>query len=212
MSKIKLTKSELKKQRDSLRQFEHYLPTLQLKKQQLQIKILEARQSWEQKQAAVQEKEKFISRWAGLLADPALSYQGAGIDFKKWITPTEIITDKMNIAGANIPVFKEIKFLEAEYDLYATPFWVDYAIETLRAITALISEMAVIERQIAILQRELRITTQRVNLFEKIKIPECRENIRKIRIYLGDQQANAVGISKVAKKKIVVAAMEPVAV
>ena len=52
------------------------------------------------------------------------------------------------------------------------------------------------------LKQELRVTTQRVNLFEKVKIPECLENIRRIRIYLGDQQANAVGISKVAKKKI----------
>ena len=43
MAKIKLTKGELKRQRDSLKQFQHYLPTLQLKKQQLQMKILEAR-------------------------------------------------------------------------------------------------------------------------------------------------------------------------
>ena len=58
------------------------------------------------------------------------------------------------------------------------------------------------KERISILKAELRVTTQRVNLFEKIKIPECLENIRKIRIYLGDQMANAVGISKVAKKKI----------
>jgi V/A-type H+/Na+-transporting ATPase subunit D len=52
------------------------------------------------------------------------------------------------------------------------------------------------------LSEELRITNQRVNLFEKVKIPECSENIRRIRIYLGDQQASAVGRSKIAKKKI----------
>ena len=53
-----------------------------------------------------------------------------------------------------------------------------------------------------ILRQELRITTQRVNLFEKIKIPEAREAIRRIKIYLGDQTANAVGRSKIAKRKI----------
>ena len=63
-------------------------------------------------------------------------------------------------------------------------------------------EIAVYKKQISVLEKELRITTQRVNLFEKIKIPECKNNIRVIRIYLGDQQANAVGISKVAKKKV----------
>ena len=62
--------------------------------------------------------------------------------------------------------------------------------------------MEVIKKAEKILSRALRVTTQRVNLFEKVKIPECLENIRVIRIYLGDQMANAVGISKVAKKKI----------
>ena len=64
------------------------------------------------------------------------------------------------------------------------------------------------EAQIAILAKELRITTQRVNLFEKVKIPECKNNIRIIRIYLGDQQANAVGVSKVAKHKVELRSLE----
>ena len=36
---VKLTKNEQKKQKDALKQFNRYLPTLQLKKQQLQICI-----------------------------------------------------------------------------------------------------------------------------------------------------------------------------
>jgi len=34
-----------------------------------------------------------------------------------------------------------------------------------------------------------------------VKIPEARENIRMINIYLGDQQTNSVGRSKIAKGK-----------
>ena len=45
-------------------------------------------------------------------------------------------------------------------------------------------------------------TTQRVNLFEKVKIPECMENIRKIQIYLGDATTAAVVRSKIAKRKM----------
>ena len=48
---------------------------------------------------------------------------------------------------------------------------------------------------------ELRTTSQRVNLFEKVKIPECRENIRRIRIMLGDLETSAVARSKIAKRK-----------
>ncbi|HQH95310.1 MAG TPA: V-type ATP synthase subunit D, partial [Rectinema sp.] len=39
MGKIKLTKNELKKKRDELKMYERYLPTLQLKKQQLQVEV-----------------------------------------------------------------------------------------------------------------------------------------------------------------------------
>ena len=39
MAKIKFTKNELKKQKDALKRFLRYLPTLMLKKQQLQMEI-----------------------------------------------------------------------------------------------------------------------------------------------------------------------------
>ena len=201
MSKIKLSKSELKKQRDGLKQYLHYLPTLQLKKQQLQMKILEARGKIEKKSAVLRKREEQMERWVGLLAD-------GDINLKRWITPAQIIVDSLNVAGASIPVLKEARFDEPEYDFYATPFWVDRAIIELKVVMTILVEMDIIQRQIVILERELRITTQRVNLFEKVKIPECRENIRRIGIYLGDQQANAVGVSKVAKRKVLVREVE----
>lgn len=195
MSKLKLTKGELKYQRDSLAQYRHYLPTLQLKKQQLQIRIFDQQRSLQKKKGLLKDQEGRIANWVGLLADP-------GIDIKEWIIPTRVQTETVNIAGANVPVFKSVTFKDRDYDFFLMPFWVDKGIIELQKWTSLLVEIRTIEEQLAILQHELRITTQRVNLFEKIKIPECIESIRKIRIYLGDQMANAVGISKVAKKKI----------
>src|SRR3989338_8754412 len=107
-----------------------------------------------------------------------------------------------NIAGANVEVFKEAIYPEAKYNYYETPFWIDEGLKELRIMVNTLIEIDFIKKQIAILEKELRTTTQRVNLFEKVKIPECRDKIRKIGIYLGDQQANAVGVSKVAKKKV----------
>jgi len=195
MAKIKFTKGELKKQRDGLKQFRRYLPTLLLKKQQLQMKILEARKLLEERQSALNDKVESIEPWAGLLAEP-------GVELKEWIVPERVETSSVNIAGANVPVFENIHFKPAEYDFYAAPFWIDRGIEELRLFMTLRAEVNVIKEQIKVLEAELRTTTQRVNLFEKIKIPEGLDNIRRIRIYLGDQQANAVGISKVAKKKV----------
>ncbi len=202
--KVKLTKGELKRQRDSLKQYRHYLPTLLLKKQQMQMKILEARRLLADRTGVLNAKIEQIEPWVGLLGD-------SSVDIRAWVKPQDIFIKTTNIAGANVPVYDDISFPPAEYDLYTTPFWVDRAIEEMRLMATLLCELKVIREGIAVLEQELRITTQRVNLFEKVKIPECQENIRQIRIYLGDQQANAVGVSKVAKKKIEARNLELVA-
>lgn len=195
MPKIKLTKGELKRQRDSLAQFQHYLPTLQLKKQQLQLKIFEGRAVLGKRREDLRAAQESVSRWSRLLADP-------GIDISVWSVPVKIELGTENVAGADLPLLTETVFAPVDFDFERLPYWVDRALKILRNWGHILIEVKILEERVAILERELRITTQRVNLFEKIKIPECLENIRKIRIYLGDQMANAVGISKVAKKKI----------
>jgi len=203
MAKIKLTKGELKKQRDALVQYQRYLPTLQLKKQQLQAQILTQLALREEKERLKQKKKESIGAWIGLLSEPA-------IHMKPWIKPKEVITESKNIAGIDIPVFERVEFALVEYDLFTTPLWVDNAIEALRGFMAIEEELKVIQKGIDILRHELRITTQRVNLFEKVKIPEAQEAIRLIKIYLGDQLSNAVGRSKIAKNKIERAMLEEV--
>lgn len=203
MAKIKLTKGELKKQRDALRQYLRYLPTLQLKKQQLQIEILSQLTNLEGKKRLTEAKTEAAQVWAGLLSDPE-------INIKVWVTPEEIVSSPKNIAGVDFPVFERAQFGPAEYDLFTMPLWVDAAIEALKTIVSLREEISVIEKGISILRQELRITTQRVNLFEKVKVPETLENIRLIKIYVGDQMANAVGRSKIAKRKIEKAVLEEV--
>lgn len=196
MSKIKLTKGELKKQRDALKQYLRYLPTLQLKKQQLQMEILRQAFILEERGHLEEVKRNAIEAWSGLLTTEA------GINLSDFLKPKNIILSAKNIAGIDLPIFERIEFPAAEYDLFSTAFWVDAAIEGLRELESLRKEIAVLKEQISILRQELRITTQRVNLFEKVKIPEAQEAIRLIKIYLGDQMANAVGRSKIAKKKI----------
>jgi len=195
MGKIKLTKGELKRQRDALKQFRRYLPTLQLKKQQLQLEILHQTALLEEKKHILDKKLTQAKTWSGLLNDP-------GVDIKTFIKPAEIKSSVINVAGVDVPVFVEAVFGVAEYDLFITPLWVDLAIEALRELVSLEEAMDFIEKGILILRQELSITTQRVNLFEKVKIPEAEENIRLIKICIGDQLVNAVGRSKIAKRKI----------
>lgn len=195
MAKIKFTKGELKRQRDALKQFQRYLPTLQLKKQQLQLEILQQNSLLEIKKQVLAKKKQAVNLWAGLLADPQ-------VDLKAYLKPVKIITHPKNIAGVDIPILDTVEFEAPDYDLFLMPLWLDFAIEAFREIFILNKEVSLVEESIVILRHELRITTQRVNLFEKVKIPLAEENIRLIKIYIGDQMANAVGRCKIAKRKI----------
>jgi len=195
MAKIKLTKGELKKQRDALKQFERYLPTLQLKKQQLQLEILHQLGLLDEKKLQLLKKQNHIESWIGLLRDPVA-------DIKPYLLAGELVTENRNIAGTDIPIFIRLEFSPAQYDLFLAPLWVDAAIENLRLYAAARAEIKIIEKGVFILKHELRVTSQRVNLFEKVKIPQAQEDIRLIKVYIGDQLANAVGRSKIAKRKI----------
>ena len=195
MAKIRFTKGELKRQRDALKQYRRYLPILQLKKQQLQMEILRQATLLEQRSAAEAARSEEARAWVGLLTT-------GSIDLRPWITARAVDKTSRNIAGVDLPVFERARFDHAKYDLFLAPLWIDAAIDALRSIVSLREEVRVIEEGMTLLRNELRVTTQRVNLFEKIKIPEAEEAIRVIKIYMGDQMANAVGRSKIAKRKI----------
>ena len=195
MAKIKLTKNELKNQRDALKRFERYLPTLQLKKQQLQLEVRQTRDAVhelnDQMAQVVRMSEQIIALFGGNDA-PALD---------SLITVTSWNVGTKNIAGTDVPVFESIEFDTPDYDLFTTPLWIDDAVTTVRRKIELELRKRLMEETLALLEQELRVVTQRVNLFEKVMIPSARENIRVINIYLGDQQTNSVGRSKIAKGK-----------
>lgn len=195
MVKIKFTKGELKRQRDDLKQFARYLPTLQLKKQQLQLEILQLSSTLEAKKQIQLKKKQAINLWVGLLSDTSFN-------LVEYLKPQTANTSLKNIAGVDIPIFEGIEFINPDYDLFITPLWLDHAIVAFREVIILGKEIDLIQESVNILKQELRITAQRVNLFEKVKIPFAQENIRLIKIYIGDQLANAVGRSKIAKRKI----------
>ena len=192
--KIRLTKNELKKQKDALKRYTQYLPTLMLKKQQLQMEILKIHKAMEdlKKEKAFAKAE--VYKWADVFTEE--------VGLEKIISLERIETSTGNIAGIDIPVFEKVIFEEEKYDLVWMPLWVDYGIEAMKQVMTFNARMEILEKQDELVREELRITTQRVNLFEKVMIPEAREAIRKIQIYLGDMQTAAVVTGKIAKEKI----------
>ncbi|MDD5070249.1 MAG: V-type ATP synthase subunit D [Candidatus Omnitrophica bacterium] len=194
MAKIKLTKNELKKQKDSLKRFNRYLPTLKLKKQQLQVEIAKVQQQTVSLKQELQSYHEKVMEWVAVF--------GEDFCLNDILSVSGVKTSEGNVAGIDIPLFKEVVFAENEYDLLSTPFWVDAALAALKTAINLIAHLKVLNEQEIILQQELQVTVQRVNLFEKVKIPQGKENIRVINIFLGDLQTAEVVRGKLAKKKI----------
>ena len=195
MAKIKLTKNELKVQKDALKMYRRYLPTLMLKKQQLQSEIRTIEAKARKARKAREALERGFAGWIAVFSEDNAFPQGI-------VTVSNIRKGTGNIAGVAIPIFEGADFSRGDYDLYATPLWVDLAANHIEKAILLDLEAEVFDEQVRLLETELRATSQRVNLFEKVKIPETLANIKKISIYMADQQVSAVVRSKISKRKI----------
>ncbi len=197
---IKLTKNEQKVQKDNLKQFERYLPTLQLKKQQLQSVIMKENAELEQLEVERARTIGDLDDWIAVFAENTIFEEDMKLD--QLVQPDTVVCTTENIAGVKVPLFKELKFKSINYDVDSYPLWVDTALVKLREIARLDALASTQRKRVECLERELRSTSQRVNLFEKVKIPEAKENIRVIGVYLGDQQTAAVVRGKISKKKL----------
>jgi V/A-type H+-transporting ATPase subunit D len=194
MAKIKLTKNELKNQREALKRYTRYLPTLELKKIQLVNEIRMITQQIEKIQNEIRRFEQEVFLWVAVF--------GEDIDISSFFSLEKVIITTGNIAGIDIEIFENAIFTDEEYDLFMTPLWIDRGIAACKERITQEIRIRILKQQIEVLRQELRITIQRINLFEKVKIPETRENIRIIRIYLGDMMTAEVVRGKISKSKI----------
>ncbi|HOF34288.1 MAG TPA: V-type ATP synthase subunit D [Spirochaetota bacterium] len=196
MAEIKLNKTEQKKQKNLLGQLTKYLPTLQLKKQQLQVEVDGVRTGAEDIMKEMQKVCDSMSSWSALLSQP-LPFSVSSI-----VKVKEVVKTSENIAGVEVPLFESISFSILDYSYLFTPVWLDRAVVEFKDLITLREKYKIIKEKLSLLEEELRQTNIKVNLFEKRMIPECKENIRKIKIFLGDQEIAAICNAKIAKDKL----------
>ena len=196
MSQLKLTKNELRLQQERLNLFSRYLPTLQLKKAMLQFEVNQTINEIVQLKRELAAAREAIVDFAPLLG------QTRECDVTFYAQVAHVKKHYENIAGVEIPVFDSVVFQEADYFLFDTPVWTDAAVKRLREWVIAKEKVNIGEEKKRALEKELRDVSIRVNLFEKVLIPRSEENIKKIRIFLGDQQLAAVAQAKVAKTKL----------
>jgi len=196
MALIKFTKSELRSQQLRLTQLNRYLPTLQLKKAMLQSEVMAAQQEIDELTLSYLEEKKAVEYFKALFCFDAAA------ELVEFLSILEVRKDYESIAGVEIPHFVEVVFKEPTYHLFDTPFWFDDALMLTRSLVSAKERIYVAKEKKKLLEQELREVSIRVNLFEKIMIPRTLGNIKKIKVFLGDQQLAAISQAKVAKRKI----------
>ncbi len=194
MANIAISKSSFAQQRGQLKLYQRFLPSLDLKRQQLLTEQKLAR-----RQLAEAEKEvDQLTQSLDELMEPLGGYQ---IDLSGLVSIDSVVIEEENIVGARLPVAREVKFKTAPYSMLAKPYWVDFLVEYLQRMCTMRVHLQVRRERVARVNQQVRRITQRVNLFEKVLIPQAKENIKRIHIGLGEQERSAVVRSKIAKKK-----------
>lgn len=194
---IALNKTTLKQQRDQAKTFKQFLPSLDLKRQQLLIALKAARQRLDDLDAEMTGLLLRLEPLYPLLGSstiPTLKISGL-------IAVRGVRIETENVVGTHLPVVREVDFGINEYSTMATPFWLDHLVQALQQMSRLKIEHQVAGRRFELLELAARRITQRVNLFEKVLIPQAEQNIRRIVIFLSDQERAAVVRSKISKGK-----------
>lgn len=194
MSKVRLSKGELARQRNQLQLYQKLLPSLDLKRQQLSAEYKKAQQELEQRRRLVDQLEGRIGEELPMLANREIDLSGL-------VRMTAFDLDEENVVGVRLPLLRAIACDVSSYSYLAKPAWVDVLVERLKQAAEERSRVLVAEERVKILKLQVRRVTQRVNLFERILIPEAKENIQRILIVLGDMERQSVARSKLTKAK-----------
>lgn len=195
--KLALNKTTLKRTRDELKTYKKFLPSLDLKRQQLLAALKVAKAELAESETVYSELEALVSKTYPLLGSSTMRTRNLG----SLIRVEEVVIVEENLVGTRLPVAKAVRFALADYSRMVMPFWVDLLIDNLKTIAEQRILLQVRRQRVKLLDHAARKITQRVNLFEKVLIPQSEASIRKIVIFLSDQERAAVVRSKIAKNK-----------
>ena len=194
MAQLILSKSAMTQQRNQLRLYQRFLPSLDLKRRQLTAEHARAKQALAEREAKVAELTAQIGTMLPMLANQEIDVAGL-------VHVKEVRVGEENVVGVRLPVLAELVCEVRDYSMLAKPPWVDVLVAQLRRMAELKIQLQVYAERVRCLDRAVRRTTQRVNLFEKILIPTAKQHIKRIQIFLADGERSAVVRSKIAKAR-----------
>ncbi len=126
--------------------------------------------------------------------------------WKEWdvdlISVTNIITHKQKFAGVAFPVLTKVEFDIKSFSPLAYPLWLLEGVQLMQMLVHKKINLDVLQQQMNILISERKKTTQKLNLYEKVQIPELEEAKRKIKRYMEDEDNLAKSSQKLLKNKM----------
>lgn len=195
--RLSLNKNALKQQRDQLSMYRRFLPSLDLKRQQLLGAWKAAREDLAKLEEETARYVESLDRILPLLGSSTLIPD----HLSELVRVREVVIEEENVVGTRVPVARKVECQRVEYSTLALPFWVDQLVDNLEQLARRRVQLQVYRARVERLGAAARKITQRVNLFEKKLIPTAEENIRRIGIALSDENRAAVVRSKLAKRK-----------
>ena len=192
--KILMNKNTLAALKSELREYHIALPVFEMKEQQLKEVVQRVEDNITRLREAIKKNNESTLPWIAVMAEEI-------VELKSLVEVEDTIITKSEIAGVSIETLEEVEFKEKDIDLLLTPLWVDAAVDVLKDQKTYLSMIAMEERNLEALTEELAEARRMKNALKEVFIPETRNNIRKIEVYLGDVERLAIGCAKLVKKK-----------
>jgi V/A-type H+/Na+-transporting ATPase subunit D len=194
MATLSLNKSSLQQERGKLQLFERFLPSLDLKRQQLTAESKKAMQVLAEAEEGADKASRSLAGLLPILGSATMKLSGL-------VRIRRVDISEEDVLGVSLPALRGVEFDMVDYSLLATPFWIDNLVTCLKEVVTYRIRLNVYRERVTRMQTAVRRITQRVNLFDKVLIPNAKRNIARIKIFLADVGRAAVVTSKIAKAK-----------
>lgn len=188
--KIQYNKSAIQQYQKQLEIREKALPTLQSKETALRMEVKKAGEGLDDKKIQLEEEMKKLEDMGRFW-----------VEFPGLIQIKNADVKIRNIAGVKIPILADVNYQVSDYALFSQPAWIPAGVDILKKIIRLRVEIKITERQFEILNLARKKTTQKVNLYEKVQIPQYQNAIRMVKRFLEDKENLSKAAQKLVKKR-----------
>lgn len=188
---FKYNKVSLQEIEKGLRIRQAALPTIRAKESALRNEVKRLKQEMQNNQSRL---ETELAQYA--------AYHPLWAEWNPNLLKVKNINTKTGkFAGVSFPVFESVTYEPTSFTFFNQPLWFLNGQVMLQRLIEKKAALHITTQQIAVLEAERKKTTQKLNLYEKVQIPQHEEAIRKIKRYLEDEEHLSKAAQKLIKTK-----------